>query len=284
MPVPTKMADLSSTPGSNSPAGSEAIGTSLDDYMRATQSIVRFEQSNGTIASAATTDIGTISEKSISVTGVVTITGLGTVSAGINKELRFAAALTLTHSAALLLPGAVNITTAANEVGTFRSLGAGNWICTGYSRTTSITAAGISDSTAAGRALLTAATAAAQVGLLPIPFDMAVAISDETTTITTGAAKVTYRATRAFTIVSAKASLTVASSSGIPTFNVNKNAVSIFSTKITIDATELTTVTAAIPSVLTTTAVAADDILTFDIDIAGTGAKGAKIYLVCTTL
>lgn len=137
--------------------------------------------------------------------------------------------------------------------------------------------------TAAGRAMAAAATAAAQVALLPVPYDLVVAISDETTAITTGTAKVTMRAPRALTIVSAKASLATASSSGLPTFDVNKNGASIFSTVITIDASETTSVTAATPPVLGTTALAADDILTFDIDVAGTGAKGAKITLVCTT-
>jgi hypothetical protein len=283
MPIPATMTDLSSTPGSNSPAGSDAIGTSLDNYLRAVQAVVRLEQSGSTIASATTTDLSTIPEKSIAVTGTTAITGLGTVSAGINKELRFAGILTLTHSAALLLPGAVNITTAANEVGTFRSLGSGNWICTGYSRVTSITAAGISDSTAAGRALLTAATAAAQVALLPMPYDIAVAISDESTAITTGTAKVTIRAPRAMTLSTVLGSLNTVSSSGIPTFDVNVNGVTILSTKLTIDVSEKTSVTAAIPVVLSSTAIAADDEITFDIDVAGTGAKGAKIVLKGTT-
>ena len=285
MPAPTQMSDLSSTAASNTPAGGEAIGTSLDDYLRGVQAVIRLEQSNGTIASAATTDLSTINEKSIAVTGTTTITSLGTESAGISKQLRFAGALTLTHSASLYLIGAANITTVAEDVADFLSLGSGNWKMTGYSRalTTSVTASQISDSTASGRALLTAASAAAQVALLPIPYDLAVAISDETTAITTGAAKVTYRALRAFTITGAEASLNVASSSGLPTFDINKNGVSIFSTVITIDVGELTSDTAVTPAVITTTAVAAGDLLTFDIDVAGTGAKGAKIYIAATT-
>lgn len=162
MPAPTKMSDLSTTAASNTPAGSEAIGTSLDDYLRAMQSVVRLEQANGTIASAATTDLSTVNEKSIAVTGAVSITSLGTVSAGITKQLRFAAALTLTHSASLYLIGAANILTAAEDVADFLSLGSGNWKMTGYSRALSVTSAGISDSTVAGRAILTAADAAAQ--------------------------------------------------------------------------------------------------------------------------
>lgn len=40
MPVPTNLSDLSTTASSNSPQGSESIGTSLDEYLRATQAII----------------------------------------------------------------------------------------------------------------------------------------------------------------------------------------------------------------------------------------------------
>lgn len=35
MAVPSTMADLSAVASSNSPAGTDAIGTNLDDYLRA---------------------------------------------------------------------------------------------------------------------------------------------------------------------------------------------------------------------------------------------------------
>jgi hypothetical protein len=41
MAVPTSINDLSVTVASNSPSGSDAIGTSLDDYLRAIQAIVK---------------------------------------------------------------------------------------------------------------------------------------------------------------------------------------------------------------------------------------------------
>jgi hypothetical protein len=115
-----------------------------------------------------------------------------------------------------------------------------------------------------------------------VPYDIIVPIGDETTAITTGTAKVTMRAPRAFTLTAVKASLTTSSSSGAPAFDVNKNGSTVFSTPLTIDASETTSATAATPSVLGTTAIAADDVLTFDIDTAGTGAAGAKITLVGT--
>lgn len=114
------------------------------------------------------------------------------------------------------------------------------------------------------------------------PYDIIIALGDETTAITTGTSVVTIRAPRAMTLTKVKASLSTASSSGLPTFNVKKNGTSIFSTTLTIDATEKTSETAATAAVLSTTAIAADDELTFDISTAGTGATGAKIVLVGT--
>lgn len=46
MSIPTKITDLSTTAASNSPAGSDSIGTSLDDYLRAIQAILRTESEN----------------------------------------------------------------------------------------------------------------------------------------------------------------------------------------------------------------------------------------------
>lgn len=88
-----------------------------------------------TIASATTTDIGAATSNSVIVSGTTTITGLGTVAAGVVRDVLFSGALTLTHSGtALILPGAANITTAANDNATFRSLGSGNWVCLNYKR------------------------------------------------------------------------------------------------------------------------------------------------------
>lgn len=111
------------------------------------------------------------------------------------------------------------------------------------------------------------------------PVDLIVALGDETTAITTGAAKVTIRAPRAITLSKIKASLSTAGS-GSSAFDVNKNGVSLFSTPLTIDASEKTSETAATAAVLATTAIAADDEITFDIDTAGASAAGAKITLV----
>lgn len=133
MAVPSVMADLSTTANSNSPAGTESP-SNADDFLRAIQAIVRTTNAKGSdIASATTTDIGAATGEFVDVTGTTTITGLGTIAAGIVRTVRFTGALTLTHNAtSLILPGGANITTAANDRAIFRSLGSGNWLCVAY--------------------------------------------------------------------------------------------------------------------------------------------------------
>lgn len=107
-----------------------------------------------------------------------------------------------------------------------------------------------------------------------------VAASDETTAITTGTAKVTFRMPYAFTLTSIRGSLNTVSSSGTPAFDVNEAGVSVFSTTLTIDASEKTSTTAATAAVISDTSLADDAEMTIDIDTAGTGAKGAKLCLI----
>lgn len=109
-----------------------------------------------------------------------------------------------------------------------------------------------------------------------------IALGDETTAITTGTAKVTFRMPWAMTVTAVRASLTTVSSSGLPTFDINEAGVSILSTKLTIDASEKTSTTAATPAVISDSALADDAEITIDIDVAGTGAAGAKIYIIGT--
>lgn len=106
-----------------------------------------------------------------------------------------------------------------------------------------------------------------------------IAIGDETTAITTGTAKVTFRMPYAFTLKNVYASLTTVSSSGNPTFDINEGGTTILSTKLSIDASEKTSQTAATAVVISDTSLAADSEITIDVDTAGTGAAGGKIYL-----
>lgn len=117
---------------------------------------------------------------------------------------------------------------------------------------------------------------------LAIPEVLIIAVSDETTAITTGTAKVTFRMPFAMTLSAVRASLTTASSSGTPTVDINESGTTILSTKLTIDASEKTSTTAAAAAVISDTALADDAEMTIDIDVAGTGAAGLKVYLIGT--
>ncbi len=107
-----------------------------------------------------------------------------------------------------------------------------------------------------------------------------IAVSDETTALSTGVAKVTFRMPYAFTLTGVKSSLTGASSSGLVTVDINEAGSTILSTKLSIDASERTSATAATAAVISDTALGADAEITIDIDAAGTGAKGLKVYLI----
>lgn len=84
------------------------------------------------------------------------------------------------------------------------------------------------------------------------------------------------------TLTAVRASLTTAQTSGsIFTVDINAAGTSILSTKLTIDNTEKTSVTAAAPAVISNAALADDAEITIDIDQIGNGtAKGLKVYLI----
>ena len=114
--------------------------------------------------------------------------------------------------------------------------------------------------------------------------EIQLAASDETTALTTGTAKMTFRMPYAMTLTSVRASLTTAQASGsIFTVDINESGASILSTKLTIDNTEKTSTTAATPAVISDTALADDSEITIDIDQIGNGtATGLKITLIGT--
>lgn len=93
---------------------------------------VRYEQALNndltTISSAATVDLAGTLATSVSVTGTTTLTSFGTgAAAGVRKWVTFASALSLTHSATLLCPGAQNLSILAGETIGVRSEGSNVW-------------------------------------------------------------------------------------------------------------------------------------------------------------
>jgi microcystin-dependent protein len=133
--VSSSIASWSASEGSNSPAGTTQLGSGLDENLRMLQAVVVQATSHkgSDIASASTTDLGAVAGLFHDITGTTTITGFGTVRAGIWKVLKFEGALTLTHNAtSLILPGGGDITTADGDIGIFTSEGSGNWRCLHY--------------------------------------------------------------------------------------------------------------------------------------------------------
>jgi hypothetical protein len=86
------------------------------------------------VASAATLPVA-IDGNYFDVTGTTTITAIATKGIGTVLKLHFDAALTLTHHATnLILPGGVDITTAAGDEAEFFEYAANDWRCTSYTR------------------------------------------------------------------------------------------------------------------------------------------------------
>ena len=111
---------------------------------------------------------------------------------------------------------------------------------------------------------------------------IAIACGDESTAHATGTAVVTFHMPYAFTLTGVKAGLTVAPVGSVFTVDINEAGTTILSTKITIDASEKTSGTAATAAVISDTALAADALMTIDIDGVGSSTAGAglKVYLI----
>lgn len=113
---------------------------------------------------------------------------------------------------------------------------------------------------------------------LEIPEVIMVAVSDEDTALTTGTSKVTFRMPFAMTLSDVRASVTTAPTGSTLIVDINESGSTILSTKLSIDATESTSETAASAAVISDTALADDAEITIDIDqvgatVAGTGLK-----------
>lgn len=119
------------------------------------------------------------------------------------------------------------------------------------------------------------------------PAWLMIVCSDETTALTAGTGKVTFRVPYSIDVNEVRASLSTAQATngagGIFTVDVNNAGTSILSTKLTIDNTEKTSTTAATPAVVTygSARILSDAEITVDIDQIGDGtAKGLKVYLI----
>ncbi len=103
------------------------------------------------------------------------------------------------------------------------------------------------------------------------------ACSDETTDLTVGTGKVTFRCPFAFTITGVSASVTTAPTGAILIVDINEAGSTILSTKLSIDASEKTSTSAASAAVISDANIAADAEITVDVDQIGSSAAGAGL-------
>jgi hypothetical protein len=108
-----------------------------------------------------------------------------------------------------------------------------------------------------------------------------IAASDETTDLATGTNKVYFRMPYAGTLLAVRASVNTAPTGSTLIVDINEAGTSLLSTKLSIDASETTSTTAATAAVISDSALADDAEITIDIDQIGStvAGKGLKVYL-----
>ena len=122
--------------------------------------------------------------------------------------------------------------------------------------------------------------------LSSIPVNIQVACSDETTALTTGTAKMTFRMPHAMTLSEVRCSVTTAPTGSVLTVDINDSGATILSTKLTIDIGEKTSTTSAIPPVINQISLSDDVEITIDIDTIGStiAGTGLKVTLIGTKI
>lgn len=197
-------------------------------------------------------------------------TGTGTITLG------SAATGYLSFAGAGVADG--DIVSYAIEDGSNREVGTGTYTASGttLSRT-------VEDSTNSGAAINLSGSA--EVFITPIAGDftkiknvsIVIACSDETSDLTTGTAKATFRMPFALELTAVRASVGTAPTGSGVTVDINESGSTILSTKLTIDATEKTSTTAATAAVISDTSLADDAEITIDIDGVGSTVAGAGL-------
>lgn len=102
---------------------------------------------------------------------------------------------------------------------------------------------------------------------------LTLALTNQTDSIVTGT-HLTFRAPFAMTVVDVRASIQTAPTGANAIFDINEGGTSILSTKLSIDATEKTSTTAASAAVISDSAIADDAEITVDVDQVGSTVAG----------
>lgn len=120
--------------------------------------------------------------------------------------------------------------------------------------------------------------------LTGLPVEIVVACSDETTALTTGTAKVTFRMPHAMTVTSVRLQVNTAPTGSVIIVDVKEAGTTIFSTKPQIAVSAFTSVGGAVPGTLSDTSLADDAEITINLDQIGStiAGKGLKVTLIGT--
>ena len=112
---------------------SKAIETTAGTIVDPSGELRKYGVQGADIASAATINLPAASGDYVRVTGTTNISDLGNGVAGMVRTVEFTGILALIYnSSTLILPGAVNMVTAPNDVSIFRCRGGNSWICISY--------------------------------------------------------------------------------------------------------------------------------------------------------
>lgn len=104
-----------------------------------------------------------------------------------------------------------------------------------------------------------------------------VPVGDESTALTTGTSKVKFRMPFAATLLSVRASVNTAPTGSTLIVDINEAGSSVLGTKLSIDASETTSTTAASAATITDSALADDAEISIDIDQIGSSVAGAGL-------
>lgn len=137
----------------------------------------------------------------------------------------------------------------------------------------------VSDGNASNKVLVSDFIANVQSLLKPTEH-ISWAVTRDDVDITTGTAKIARRLPYAFTLTELPRAYVTTPGTGGITVDINEEGASILSTKLTIDSTEESSVTAATPAVLSDSALASDAKITVDVDAVGSGVRGLVVTLI----
>lgn len=264
-------------------SGNLLIGSGTDWVTRATSGDV-------TIDSTGVTAIGTAKVTKAMMANIATdrLLGRDTAASGVPEELTVGGGVEFTGSGGIqrsALTGDVTAsagsgsTTIANDAVTYAKMQ--NVSATGKLLGRSTAGAGDVEEIACDatcRALLDDTTTAAQQATLGLKQEYCVALSDQTTALTTGTGKATLYLPAAATVNAVRMYVATAATGGtLLTVDINEAGTTILSTKLTTDASEKTSGTAATAAVISDSSIAANAEITFDIDAVGSTIAGAGL-------